>query len=191
MAVTKLSLASFISYYAAYKASPEASCRKKCARIIIESALYICYTRAKRFTRFGYDYDELVNEGVLGLYRALDQFDLSKCVEFQTYAYRWVWEYMSTFVSKVKQKKTKNLLSITPDNEDCSGFEIPSNEKEPVEVLIDMEEIRLFKDKIAKLPEKTRKIVEMRAAGCTLEEIGKEVNLSRERVRQKLLSFIK
>lgn len=45
---------------------------------------------AKRFTQRGLTYEELIQEGVFGMNRAVDLYDPSRLLRFSTYASRWV-----------------------------------------------------------------------------------------------------
>jgi len=44
----------------------------------------------KKYTNRGVDTDDLVQESIIGLTRAVDQFDYSKGFKFSTYAYWWI-----------------------------------------------------------------------------------------------------
>jgi RNA polymerase primary sigma factor len=56
----------------------------------IEDYLYIARYVAKRYSRHGIDFEDLVQEGSIGLVKALDKFDPDRGVKFSTYATFWV-----------------------------------------------------------------------------------------------------
>lgn len=66
-------------------------------RIIVKVAksFYECYSEI-------YSLDELISEGVLGAYRALDKFDLNAGVRFVYYAEFWIRCYIRNFLNNEK-----------------------------------------------------------------------------------------
>ncbi len=58
--------------------------------ILIESHLALVVHRAKRFMNQGLDFEELVQEGNLGLIKAVDKYDPSKDIKVTTYAVWWI-----------------------------------------------------------------------------------------------------
>jgi RNA polymerase primary sigma factor len=80
---------------------------------------------AKRFSKKGVDFMDLVSDGNMGLVRAVEKFDLSKNVRFSTYATYWIEQFIRKSIednSKTiripsymfdiinKWKKTRNQL---------------------------------------------------------------------------------
>lgn len=58
-------------------------------RLIIKN-LRLVVSRAKRFVNKGLDFDDLIQEGNLGLMKAVDKFDCSKKTKVSTYATWWI-----------------------------------------------------------------------------------------------------
>lgn len=58
-------------------------------KIILGNIRLIC-SIAKRKMHKGLEFDELVNEGIFGIVRAIEKFDLSRGYKFSTYATAWV-----------------------------------------------------------------------------------------------------
>ena len=56
-----------------------------------------------RYQRPGISRKDLVQEGSLGLHRAIVKYDPSKGVKLSTYAYPWIRSYMSRYVQKTKK----------------------------------------------------------------------------------------
>lgn len=54
--------------------------------LMIENNLGLVYSIAKRFVGRGVDYEDLVQNGCVGLIKAVDNFDFSKGYKFSTYA---------------------------------------------------------------------------------------------------------
>ena len=56
-----------------------------------------------RYQRPGISRKDLVQEGTLGLHRAIVKYDPSKGVKLSTYAYPWIRSYMSRYVQKTQK----------------------------------------------------------------------------------------
>ena len=56
-----------------------------------------------RYQRPGISRKDLVQEGTLGLHRAIVKYDPSKGVKLSTYAYPWIRSYMSRYVQKTRK----------------------------------------------------------------------------------------
>jgi RNA polymerase primary sigma factor len=57
---------------------------------MIESNLGLVHTAAQPYRGRGVPYDDLVQEGILGLMQAVERFDPSRGVKFSTYAGWWI-----------------------------------------------------------------------------------------------------
>ena len=57
---------------------------------MIRANLRLALSVVKKYTNRGVDTDDLVQESIIGLTRAVDQFDWTRGFKFSTYAYWWI-----------------------------------------------------------------------------------------------------
>ena len=57
---------------------------------IILANLKLVVSVAKRFSHYNVPIKDLINEGNIGLFKAIEKFDLSYCCKFSTYAIWWI-----------------------------------------------------------------------------------------------------
>jgi RNA polymerase sigma factor (sigma-70 family) len=69
---------------------PHADIRAAARSALIEANLWIVPIVVRRFYRHGSGFEDLVAEGNLGLFRALERFDVKRGLRFSTYAKWWI-----------------------------------------------------------------------------------------------------
>jgi len=137
---------------------------------IIEENINLVYAIAKqRFRRI--DPDELIGVGCEGLMRAVDRFDPERGYEFSTYASRAIWSHMLRSLTS-KARPTAELF--------C-GLSVPERGGD-----------RLLAQEVAELigalPDRQRRAVWLRFwRDAKLEDIGKDLGISKERARQLIV----
>lgn len=130
----------------------DARARKK----MIEYNLRLVVSVAKRYSRraYGLSFEDLIQEGNLGLFKAVDKFDYRKGYKFSSYAIWWIRSY----IHKALFSQNRIIRFPVHLEEDLAKYERKNNklmvklnielsEKEIFEIMGESEEkVRLIKD---------------------------------------------
>ena len=132
---------------------------------------------AAQYAKYGAPFDDLVQEGMLGVLEARKRFDPDRGVKFTTYAAFWVKKMILQFLDSEMQYRSKNVEL----NEDI----LPDHEAQPETASTPAHE----DDQALSLPDDMPKIEQtvlrmLYEQHKPLSEIAGEMNLRREKVRQ-------
>jgi len=145
-------------------------------------------TVAKRTQHYGTDYDDLISEGSMALWRAAEKFDYRRGFKFSTYAWRAISRSFSRLARQNYRYYQHFSVPWDPDLQQDDW-----NERRQREVTQDwIEQVgMIMQDNLANLSSRERSVIKMRFAlnqetyrYDTLRQIGESFGLSKERIRQ-------
>lgn len=166
----------------------------KCAKNkLIEHNLRLVAHIAKKYSLKGYDSDDIISIGTIGLIKAIDSFNLDKGAQLATYAARCIENEILMTIRQGKKTLGEVLLQ-DPIGKDREGREITlidklSNDGESVfdEVNLRLRIEEMYRQMKLALTQREKKVLEFRygLCGCdtlTQKEISNMLKISRSYV---------
>lgn len=72
-------------------------------KVMLESNLRLVFSIAGKFVNNGIGYDDLVQEGSIGLLRAIEKFEPAMGFKFSTYASTWIWQAVTRAIANQRR----------------------------------------------------------------------------------------
>jgi RNA polymerase primary sigma factor len=153
---------------------------------LIKANMRLVTNIAKRHVAQSDNFFELLSDGNMSLIRAVEKFDFGRGFKFSTYA---SWAIMKNFARSIPDERHRRERFVTGHEE---VFEVaPDNRTDEHEIVASQERATHSVNRLLEyLEPREREIIRMRAGlddhakGMTLEEIGQQFGITKERVRQ-------
>ena len=176
----------------------------KARDVLIEHNLRLVVFLAKKYESTGYDMEDLVSIGSIGLIKGINTYKIDKNIKLATYASRCIANEILMYIRKNKNRKTEISL------EDALNYDQDGNELRledvmgtPDDLVVkefeETEEKRLLTKEIELLDERDKKIMIMRyglynTKEYTQKEVADKLNISQSyisRIEKKVINNLK
>lgn len=176
---------------------------------IMEKYKYLVRNKAKSMYILGADRDDLIQEGMIGLFKAIRDYDSGRDASFATFADLCISRQMYTAVEAARRMKHTPLnfyipLNKVPDGEERgeTDFEqtfLSKAERSPEEMLIDKENVERLNEMIQReLSEFEKQVFDLYITGMTYSEIArvlgkdeKSTDNALQRLKNKIKKHLK
>jgi len=176
---------------------------------IMEKYKYLVRNKAKSMYILGADRDDLIQEGMIGLFKAIRDYDSGRDASFATFADLCISRQMYTAVEAARRLKHTPLnfyvpLNKMPDGDDKGETEfeqifLARTERSPEDMLIDKENVEHLNEMIQReLSGFEKQVFDLYITGMTYSEIArvlgkdeKSTDNALQRLKSKIKKYLK
>ncbi len=176
---------------------------------IMEKYKYLVRNKAKSMYILGADRDDLIQEGMIGLFKAIRDYDSGRDASFATFADLCISRQMYTAVEAARRLKHTPLnfyvpLNKMPDGDDKGETEfeqifLARTERSPEDMLIDKENVERLNEMIQReLSGFEKQVFDLYITGMTYSEIArvlgkdeKSTDNALQRLKSKIKKYLK
>lgn len=108
---------------------------------------HLVYQIARNYFIMGADIDDIIQEGTIGLYKAVISFDENKQASFKTFASLCIKRQILSAIKSANTKKRKIMYQLFSKDEE-KFYNLPSNKENPEESAISKENCNIIHDEI-------------------------------------------
>ena len=167
--------------------------------LILHNVKLVMYEVKKRFCFAGFDVEDLVSIGNIGLIKAVETFDREKGFNFSSYATRCIDNEILMYLNKSKSEKVDTSLDkpvVGGHNDD--EMDIMDTIKDNTDIVnewLAKERLQIIREAVEKLPEQGREIIKLyfgfyNNKTYTQNEISRILSISQSEVSKKIKLFL-
>ena len=168
-------------------------------KLILRNVKLVMYEVKKRFGFTGFDVEDLVSVGNIGLIKAVETFDKEKGFNFSSYATRCIDNEILMYLNKSKSEKVDTSLDkpvVGGHNDD--EMDIMDTIKDNTDIVnewLAKERLQIIREAVEKLPEQGREIIKLyfgfyNNKTYTQNEISRILSISQSEVSKKIKLFL-
>ena len=176
---------------------------KNASNILLKNNMGLIYKIVNHYKFHpNFNFDDLVQEGLIGLNRAFDKFDLSKNIKISTYGAYWIKAYIQRWLSKngsvVRQKNRGHEIGISfySDKSLDEERDYLTDDKNPEMILIKRDNDFLI-EKAKELalqrvnPKKYQILEEMLKNDMNATIVGEKFGMSRQSIDSNIKQIVR
>lgn len=152
---------------------------------------------ARQYFLIGGDIDDLMQEGMIGLYKAINSYDLTKQASFKTFANLCITRQIQSAIKKANANKNKVFLELVDFYNDEHLY-LATNKENPELNYISKQNYNALQDYISKtLSSLEKTVLNYYLAGANYQLIADKLEINKKsvdnalnRIRTKLTSYL-